>query len=139
MHPRGGPAVSAVPYGERPLSPADSRKLIEEINRWCRRTGTSYNKLVTAARVRPSLRSRVLTKGMCVSVRVAEKLRRAMREHRAGISRAEHRERTRLPPPSPPIELPRVDREPCPYCGVRADVGCRHVWSAETARGMRAA
>jgi hypothetical protein len=21
---------------------------------------------------------------------------------------------------------PRVDRDPCPYCGTRADVGCRH-------------
>lgn len=23
-------------------------------------------------------------------------------------------------------DLPRVERDPCSYCGVRADVGCRH-------------
>lgn len=25
-----------------------------------------------------------------------------------------------------PAELPRVERDPCPRCGVRSDHGCRH-------------
>lgn len=28
--------------------------------------------------------------------------------------------------PNADIEARRVDRDPCPYCGVRADIGCKH-------------
>ncbi|NWK96544.1 hypothetical protein DM806_12910 [Sphingobium lactosutens] len=38
---------------------------------------------------------------------------------------------------SPPAQIPeRVDREPCPRCAVRADVGCRHrPWTLKSGTG----
>jgi hypothetical protein len=35
-----------------------------------------------------------------------------------GITRTETEQRR--------AELPRVDRDACPRCGVRGDIGCRH-------------
>jgi SOS-response transcriptional repressor LexA len=45
-----------------------------------------------------------------------------------GIKPAPPKARIAAPPPEPqPVEcLTRVDRGPCPRCGVRADFGCRH-------------
>lgn len=128
------------------LSEADSVRLIEDINRWCRRTGTNYNKLVVAARVGPSLRSMVLKQGRRVSVRTAKKLHAAMRKNPAGISLVQHklrmaaaergyyeRSEERKLIANDELESRRVNREPCPYCGIRADIGCRHVLSASMA------
>lgn len=34
--------------------------------------------------------------------------------------------RTKPELPNDAIAARRVDRDPCPYCGVRADIGCKH-------------
>jgi hypothetical protein len=68
-------------------------------------------------------------------------LRRAQQPRRATIARIEALLGGRDVPaaperrneaPSPPLDLcpPPVDRHPCPRCGTRADIGCRHLWSA---------
>lgn len=33
-------------------------------------------------------------------------------------------------PEAEPEQLSVVHRDPCPWCGVRADVGCQHRWAA---------
>jgi hypothetical protein len=45
------------------LTLAESHALIEEMNTWCRRTGTNYNKLVGLARVSATMRSSVKARG----------------------------------------------------------------------------
>ena len=118
------------------LTETESRSLIDEVDAWCRRTGTNYNKLVIAAGVAVTIRHKVRIKGQRVTFRVAGKLRQAMLDHGRGITRQEHRARLSristipLRMSSEEIESRRVDRTPCGYCGARADVGCRHVWSA---------
>lgn len=106
------------------LSEDESRKVIDEVNAWCRRTGTNYNKLVTAARVNASTRGWVRTGRSRLSHITAAKLREAMRANPHGISKREHKARlanmrarfTRPPAPPPP-----VDRTPCWKCGVPMD------------------
>lgn len=119
------------------LSEDESRRVIEEVNAWCRRTGTNYNKLVTAARVNESTRYYVRTRRRRLTNDTAAKLRTAMRANPQGISKGEHKARVRaasaeklerqrtirlrdFPAPTVP------DRTPCPRCGVRRDVGCTH-------------
>lgn len=41
------------------MSETESLEIISQVDRWCRRTGSSYNKLITAARVAPCTRSHV--------------------------------------------------------------------------------
>lgn len=45
--------------------------------------------------------------------------------YRAGVPIRSHGTRLMA---STPLENqpPRVSRDPCPYCGVRGDIGCRH-------------
>jgi hypothetical protein len=120
------------------LSEADSRAVIDEVNAWCRRTGTNYNKLVTAARVAPCIRSVVRHRGGRMTIATARKFRDAMEAHRYGISKGDHktrvlvrageavsrqRARHRVAFPAEPL---RVDRSPCPRCGARRDIGCVH-------------
>lgn len=106
------------------LTEDESRKVIEEVNSWCRRTGTNYNKLVTAARVNPSTRGWVRNGRSRLSIMTAAKLHEAMRANPRGIAKGEHK--TRLAnyramfTPPPPIPQP-VDRSPCIKCGTRLD------------------
>lgn len=115
----------------------ESLALIAEINRWCRRTGTNYNRFVTAAGVRPSLRSSV-RRGTRLTITTAEIIRTTMRDNPRGIDREEHkrrlkrraddvvrRQRQRVAATYPAV-LVRVDRSPCPRCAVRKDIGCKH-------------
>lgn len=125
-------------HEEQLLTDVESQAVIEEINAWCRRTGTNYNKLVTAARVAPSTRSDVRNRGRRLTIQTAMKLRTAMRANRKGIVLGEHkarvrriaqesldRQRAKLKRDFPATPL-KVDRTPCPRCGVRRDVGCVH-------------
>lgn len=124
------------------LSQAESMVLIDQVDAWCRRTSTNYNRLVIAAGVNVSTRSSVRHRGRCLTFTVAARLRVAMKNHPRGITLAEHRTRTtraevsafertmlRITAELPP---PRIDRTPCGKCGVRADIGCKHtqIWSA---------
>lgn len=107
------------------LTDEDSRRVIDEVNAWCRRTGTNYNKLVTAARVNPSTRGWVRNGRSRLTIATAAKLREAMRANPRGIEKGEHKTRlanyramfTAPPPPPPPI-----DRSPCIKCGTRMDL-----------------
>lgn len=115
----------------------ESLDVITEINSWCRRTGTNYNRFVTAAGVRPSLRSSV-RRGTRLTITTVEIIRKTMRDNPRGIDRDEHKrrvkcrateqlrrqqQRDRIIHPAMPI---RVDRSPCPRCGTRKDHGCEH-------------
>lgn len=116
------------------LTEAESRAIIDEINRWCRKTGTNYNKLVTAANVGPSIRSDVRLRKRRLTMTVAKRVRTIIVSYPQGISKAEHKARLRRmnqPLPREEIESRRVNREPCSHCGTRADIGCKHsIWSA---------
>lgn len=110
------------------LSEADSRRVIGEVDAWCRRTGTNYNKLVTAARVAVSTRSAVRQRQRRLTIETASRLRTTMAAHPQGIGKAEHKARlSQARQAFRPVEMPqRVDRSPCPNCGTRRDVGCVH-------------
>ena len=116
------------------LTEAESHAIIDEVNRWCRKTGTNYNKLITAAKVAPSTRSQVRHRERRITIEVARRLKQAMTLYPHGITKTEHKARLRRiyrPMPSEQIESRRVHREPCPKCGTRADIGCKHsIWSA---------
>ncbi len=119
------------------LTIEESLQVVSEINRWCRRTGTNYNRFVTAAGVRPSLRSSV-RRGTRLTITTAEIVRSTMAEYPRGIEWQEHKrrvkrrasERLNRVQQRERIEFPavliRVDRTPCPRCGVRKDIGCKH-------------
>lgn len=116
------------------LSHAESRKVVAEVDAWCRRTGTNYNKLIVAAGVAPSLRSDVRCRGRKLTTMTAQKLRRTMLQFGAGISRAQHKEHLGLRREQESLRIAvqrqvrehveslRVDRTPCSNCGVRADM-----------------
>jgi hypothetical protein len=120
------------------LTEDESRMVIDEVNSWCRRTGTNYNKLVTAARVNETTRYAVRIRGRRLTIQTADRLRNAMRVHPHGISKDDHKVRVRVSSAEKlerqrskrrrdfPAEAVRVDRSPCPKCGARRDLGCEH-------------
>jgi len=110
------------------LSESESRAVIAEVDSWCRRTGSNYNRLVTAARVAVSTRSAVKHRNRRLTLETASRLRSTMSGNPHGIGKHEHkarllRVREAFVPPPPLI---RVDRSPCPKCGARRDFGCEH-------------
>lgn len=99
--------------------------LLKEMEQWCRRTGTSYNRLVTAARVPPNTRASIRQRKRRITIKLAAKLRTAMNQNRKGIDKEQHLRNRLAPsdiPPKPPLIV--VDRSPCHRCGVRKDIGC---------------
>lgn len=132
------------------LSEGESQALIDDVDRWCRRTGTNYNRLVIAARVAVTIRHKVRVKRQRVTIPVATRLRLAMAQKPHGITREEHKLQPKPwggYPAAAKLEVKRtepqrVDRTPCPKCGVRADVGCHHsapALSAYVGGGIRVA
>lgn len=128
------------------MSEAESLAIIEQVNAWCRRTGSSYNKLVTAARVAPCTRSHVRMGKRRLTHQVAARLTATMQANPHGIAKDEHKRRVREVEARAlarvlyqrRTEPPRVvDRSPCPRCGVRRDIGCQHfpAFESERARG----
>ena len=80
----------------------------------------------------------------------ADRLRATMRQYRHGISKDDHKARlgtTRVTAgqiiraqrsfEGETIEALRVDRTPCPRCGIRADIGCAHSALSAKAAGGR--
>lgn len=114
------------------LTEAESRLLIDDIDSWCRRTNTNYNKIVIAAGVAVTIRHKVRVKGQRVTFAVANKLRKAMEDNPNGIGKVEHKARLAGMSTVPvhltsiQIEARRLNREPCSWCGTRADIGCKH-------------
>lgn len=114
------------------LSAEESRALIDEMDRWCRKTGTNYNKLVVVARVAPSIRSMVRFRSARVTFDVAARLQSTMQRYRGGITRDEY---GKLPKPwgctprvvtiVPKPEPIRVSTETCRRCGAR-EGNCEH-------------
>ena len=137
--------------GGSSLSLSASVALMNEVDEWCRRTQTNYNKLVTAADVGCTTRHKVRAKGQCISVTVADRLRSAMSQFPSGIPKDRHKRRLasiRKTHALPSVKIAavnlesrRVNREPCSRCGIRADIGCRHsvIWSAGAVAGRASA
>lgn len=121
------------------LSRTESRALIDEIDCWCRRTGTNYNKIVVAAGVAVTIRHKVRMKDQRVTLATAAKLKTAMRQHSGGINRADY---LKLEKPwrrevnilaAELAMIPRINREICWRCG--SIVGrCEHTLSANEVR-----
>lgn len=113
------------------LTIEDSRRLIDDVDRWCRRTGTNYNKLVVVARVGVTTRHKVRIKGQRVTFAVAARLRNAMLDYPRGISRDEYRKKPkpwsggRILPITPKPEPIRVSSATCSRCGAR-EGNCEH-------------
>lgn len=109
------------------LTPDEALSLLADMERWIRRTGTNYFRLTTAARVPPNTRSMIRQGKRRPTVKVADRIRAAMSANPRGIDRDKHLE-NRLAPSSEPrcIPAPIADRSPCPRCGVRGDIGCKH-------------
>lgn len=122
------------------LTRDQSLALIAEVDSWCRRTGSNYNKLVTAARVNASIRSYVRHHGGRLTFETASRLRNAIEANPRGIDKAKHKlnvrliatqrltvQRARFQRNFPAAVTPQiVDRSPCPKCGTRRDIGCKH-------------
>jgi hypothetical protein len=121
------------------LTGAESLALINEVDRWCRRTGTNYNKLVVTAGVAPGIRHMVRIKGKRISAAVAARLRQSMRDHRKGITREDYRQIAKpwrreaeaiIATISQPI---RMAQETCRRCGAREGM-CEHTRGFESGR-----
>lgn len=115
-------------YTEADLLTADEAKaLLAEMERWIRRTGTNYFRLTTAARVPPNTRSMIRQGKRRPTVKIAIRIRAAMSDNPRGIDRDRHLA-NRLAPSSEPrrVPAPIADRSPCPRCGTRGDIGCKH-------------
>jgi hypothetical protein len=115
------------------LTVEESATLIDEVDRWCRRTGTNYNRLVVVAGVGVTTRHKVRLKGQRITLKVANRLRVAMMNNRFGISKEKYRtvpkpwrrEPVREMQERVEIEMRRVVRDICPRCGsVRYDYVC---------------
>ena len=132
------------------LTRAESLELMDKVDTWCRKTATNYNRLVTAAGVNVSIRHHVRKKDRRLTRATATLLRKAMRENPGGIAWQDHKARVagqrrelraeisrQVRAEVIQMNVQRVDRTPCPRCGVRADVGCKHtrVLSANGYRG----
>jgi hypothetical protein len=115
-------------YTEADLLTAEQAKaLLAEMDRWCRRTGTNYHRLATAARVAPNTRAMIRQGKRRPTIKVADRIRVAMAKNPRGIDREKHLANRLSPQAEPRVMPPRiVDRSPCPRCGVRADIGCAH-------------
>jgi hypothetical protein len=110
------------------LSPDAALQLMAIVDRWCRRTGTNYHRLVTAARVPPNTRAGVRQGKRRLTFTLAQRLTDTMEKNPYGITKQQHLV-NRLTPAAPFIHqvIPEpVDRSPCPRCGVRKDIGCKH-------------
>lgn len=108
------------------LTHEQATALLGEMERWCRRTGTNYFRLVTAARVPPNTRAAIRQRKRRITIKLANQIRTAMRNNRQGISKEQHMKNRLAPPPPPPPPPVVIDRTPCRFCGVRADIGCAH-------------
>ena len=121
------------------LTEDQSRALIDDVDLWCRRTGTNYNKLVIAAGVGVTTRHKVRMKGQRITLKVAARLRDAMRKHGSGISREEYRSvekpwrREVKILASDFVGLTRASSEICHRCGSRYG-RCEHTLSANGLR-----
>ncbi len=101
------------------LTREQSLAVIAEVDRWCRKTGTNYNKLVIVAQVPVSTRHKVRRYEQRLTPRIANRLRETMAKYRHGISRDVYRgirkpwecEQTELAPAPT-----RVVRERCWKC-----------------------
>jgi hypothetical protein len=115
-------------YAETDLLTAEQAKaLLAEMDRWCRRTGTNYHRLVTAARVAPNTRAMIRQGKRRPTCKVADRIRAAMKRNPGGIDKQRHLANRLAPPPEPRIiPAPIPDRSPCPRCGTRGDIGCAH-------------
>lgn len=110
------------------LSHDESRAVIDEVNAWCLRTGTNYNKLVIVAGVNRATRGWVRSARSRLTELTAAKLREAMDANPNGIPREEYKivpkpwggpfNMTPIPEPAPPP----VDRSACIRCGTRMDL-----------------
>jgi hypothetical protein len=122
-------------WAGRTISREESLLLLNEMAKWCRKTGTNYNKLVGEARVAPSFRSYLRSnRRECVSVEVAGRIRDAMKRNPHGLKEPNYHGRScsavANSQPAPVVEIVRVNRDPCFRCGVPADRGCEHSLSA---------
>lgn len=116
-------------YTDADLLTADEAKaLLADMERWIRRTGTNYFRLTTAARVPPNTRSMIRQGKRRVTKKVAARIRSAMRANETGIEWEKHIHNRKLSASPEPIYVPApiADRSPCPRCGVRGDIGCKH-------------
>lgn len=108
------------------LTHEEGRELLTQIESWCRRTGTNYFRLVTAARVPPNTRSMIRQGKRRLTIILANRLTVAMTQNPHGISKERH-QRLRIPVViARPMPTPAPDRSPCPRCGTRKDIGCKH-------------
>ncbi|MES2782939.1 MAG: hypothetical protein V4657_09090 [Pseudomonadota bacterium] len=113
-----GEEIQPVKDGKIALSVEDSKALIDEVDRWCRRTGTNYNKLVVTAGVGVTTRHKVRMKGQAVSVVVAARLRHTMHKNRHGITKKKYKI-TSKPWGGPyPEDAPKpTPKKMCKVCG----------------------
>lgn len=103
-------------------------ELLKQMDGWCRRTGTNYFRLVTAARVPPNTRSMIRQGKRRLTIKLANRLTTAMEKNPRGISKERHYQHriSSVPLPQRPTPPPAPDRSPCPRCGTRKDIGCKH-------------
>jgi hypothetical protein len=108
-------------YSEADLvSEQRALQIIALLDRWCRRTGTTYNRFVTAARVPPSTRSKIKQGRLRLTITLADRITRTMDENPRGITKGQQRVHVPRHVPAPIL----LDRSPCLRCGVRKDIGC---------------
>lgn len=119
----------------------EATALLADIEEWCRKTGTAETAIGHKLFLHPGFVG-LLRKRLTVSPEKEEAVRNFLTEHpfgwsgtlplthangtrpvyRASSPRA--RQRIAEEPHLTPVQI--VDRTPCPRCGIRSDVGCKH-------------
>lgn len=90
------------------------------------REGLKINQIAERMGVGPKCVSRRLRKFGLTGARMQDHETRSINRHRS------HTVGKSLQIPQSVLDAPRIDREPCTFCGTRADVGCRHKGLART-------
>lgn len=122
---------------------ADATKLLAEIDAYCERTGTRPGRIGSTAFNHPGFVPLLRKRGW-LREESAAVIRQLMAAYPDGIPEAESLRRTLMESLSPRVRqrarealavsverdaaeaAPRVHRDVCFRCGVRADIGCRH-------------
>ncbi len=113
---------------------------LDEIEAFLDQTGIHKNRFGKAITGNPSFVQRLMA-GVEPKPSTVTKARAFMNEHRSvkiepRISNEEHLRRSLLP--NQHVVRPRpiivVDRDPCGFCGIRRDLGCKHYPKSEPVR-----
>ena len=104
-----------------------ARQVLAEINDWCARNNAAETLIGRVLFLHPGFVG-LLRKRLQLSEAKETIVRRFLAAHPNGYCGDARKVRINVRQPRAGDDrlYPRVDRDPCPRCGIRADIGCAH-------------